>query len=1233
MRWCSRWWGPRLGASIDPVTGDFTWTPTEAQGFATYTFDVVVTDNGTPVLADSETITVTVDEVNVAPIVTNPGDQGSAESDVVSLTVAAADADLPANTLTFSATGLPPGLSINPASGEISGVVLPTAGAGSPYGVAVRATDNGSPVLFDEVTFTWTITDTNRPPVLGAITDPTGDELTAIAFTATATDPDLPPDNLTFSLVGAPAGASIDPVTGDFTWTPTEADGPGLYTFTVRVTDDGVPPLQDQQSVTVTVDEVNVAPVLAGVGDWTVDEQTLLAFTATATDVDLPANALAFSLVGAPTGASIDPVAGDFTWTPTEAQGFATYTFDVVVTDNGTPVLADSETITVTVDEVNVAPVLAGVGDWTVDEQTLLAFTATATDVDLPANALAFSLVGAPTGASIDPVTGDFTWTPTEAQGFATYTFDVVVTDNGTPVLADSETITVTVDEVNVAPVLAGVGDWTVDEQTLLAFTATATDVDLPANALAFSLVGAPTGASIDPVTGDFTWTPTEAQGFATYTFDVVVTDNGTPVLADSETITVTVDEVNVAPIVTNPGGQSDAEGGLVSLLVSGADSDLPANTLMWSASGLPAGLAINPATGEIAGIVDPVAGAGSPYTVTVRLTDDGSPVLFDEVTFTWTITDTNRPPVLGTITDPTGDELTAIAFTATATDPDLPPDNLTFSLVGAPAGASIDPVTGDFTWTPTEADGPGVYTFTVRVTDDGAPVAFDEQTITLSVNEVDVAPTLSPIAPITGSEFSVIGFTATAFDPDLPSMLLFTIEDGAGTVPIGATMTATGVFTWTPTEADGPALYGFDVVVTDNTGLVDRQTVTIDVTEIPTPPTLAPIPSLTIDETATASFTAVATDPDIPSSVTYTLDGGPSGALIDAATGVFTWSPTEADGPGAFVFDVVATDDTSLEDRQPVTISVAEVNVAPTLAPLPDRTSAEGGTVTIPLTATDPDEPANSVGFTVSGQPDGITIVSGTLGGALDFESAAGSPYTVTVTATDDGVPALSDSVTFVWTVLETNRAPVAVDQTVSVDAGIVAVITLAGADPDGDPVTFRIVDPPGTATATLVDDVVTLTVPGDASGIDSFTFVAEDGDLTSAPATVTLVIADDGLPITTPDFYTAGFGETLTVGAPGVLANDADPEGKPMTAVLVQLPGRGTLTLRPDGSFTYVHAGADRVTDSFTYRVSDGVRQTAPVTVTIDITGNQAPIATDDFIDVAEDDISEVPDPRQRQ
>ena len=94
--------------------------------------------------------------------------------------------------------------------------------------------------------------------MLAAIGDRAGDEGVELSFTAAATDADLPPNPLSFSLVGAPAGATIDAVSGAWAWTPGEADGPGSYPFDVCVSD-GV--VSDCETVTVTVNEVNAAPV------------------------------------------------------------------------------------------------------------------------------------------------------------------------------------------------------------------------------------------------------------------------------------------------------------------------------------------------------------------------------------------------------------------------------------------------------------------------------------------------------------------------------------------------------------------------------------------------------------------------------------------------------------------------------------------------------------------------------------------------------------------------------------------------------------------------------------------------------------------------------------------------------------------------------------------------------------------------------------------------------------
>ena len=88
------------------------------------------------------------------------------------------------------------------------------------------------------------------------------------------------------------------------------------------------------------------------------------------------------------------------------------------------------------------------------------------------------------------------------------------------------------------------------------------------------------------------------------------------------------------------------------------------------------------------------------------------------------------------------------------------------------------------------------------------------------------------------------------------------------------------------------------------------------------------------------------------------------------------------------------------------------------------------------------------------------------------------------------------------------------------------------------------------------------------------------------------------DAAPVASGDSYKATAGTTLTVAAPGVLANDSDPNHDPLTAVYLAGPAHGTLSLNYDGSFTYTPAGNYVGTDSFTYEDSDGLTTSARAT-----------------------------------
>ncbi|HYT60697.1 MAG TPA: putative Ig domain-containing protein, partial [Haliangiales bacterium] len=240
----------------------------------------------------------------------------------------------------------------------------------------------------------------------------------------------------------APNGTNVDGVTfGPQTSDVSQGRWPdgnsGQYYFMLRPT-----PAAPNVLGTAT----NQPPVLAPIGDKTINEGSALIFTASATDPD-NGQTLTYSLdAGAPAGASINASSGVFLWTPAEFHGPGNYPVNIRVTDNGSPQLSDTETIAITVNEVNAAPSLTFIDDQFVNQGSTLTFSVFANDPDVPANTLTFSLdPGAPAGASINPSTGLFTWTTAANQAPGATPLTVRVTDNGAPPLGDAQSFDITV--------------------------------------------------------------------------------------------------------------------------------------------------------------------------------------------------------------------------------------------------------------------------------------------------------------------------------------------------------------------------------------------------------------------------------------------------------------------------------------------------------------------------------------------------------------------------------------------------------------------------------------------------------------------------------------------------------------------------------------------------------------------------------------------------------------------
>jgi hypothetical protein len=198
-------------------------------------------------------------------------------------------------------------------------------------------------------------TDYNHPPVLDTTGDKVVDENVELSFTVTATDPES--DILTYVLTGAPTGAAIDAVTGVFFWTPT-CEQAGVYTVTFSVSDGRS---EDSETITITVNNVNRAPVLSNIENITVYEGQTVTFTPGASDPD--GDVLTYSYSGFMS-------AGTYTTTYDDA---GVHTVTVTVSDGA---LTDFQDVAVVVLDTDIQPpettIANEISGWHMRDVTLL---------------------------------------------------------------------------------------------------------------------------------------------------------------------------------------------------------------------------------------------------------------------------------------------------------------------------------------------------------------------------------------------------------------------------------------------------------------------------------------------------------------------------------------------------------------------------------------------------------------------------------------------------------------------------------------------------------------------------------------------------------------------------------------------------------------------------------------------------------------------------------------------
>ncbi|MFH1103438.1 MAG: putative Ig domain-containing protein, partial [Actinomycetota bacterium] len=1103
--------GLPAGLSIASGTGAISGTVAyTASPGSPYAVTVRATDNGSPSLYVEVAFTWTVVDTNRAPAVTTPGNQANAEGSTVSLGIAGSDPD--GDTLTWTATGLPAGLTIGSSSGLISGTLLYDAAAGSPYSVTVRATDNGTPNMHTEVAFIWSVVNANRSPVVIGPSDRSNSEADVVAFAVAGSDPDG--DTLAWTATGLPPGLSIASGTGVVSGTVGyDAAGSSPYTVTVRATDNGSPNLFDEAAFVWTVTNTNRAPVFsAGLPNRTDPESAVVTLTATAVDQD--GDTLVYSATGLPPGIAVHPTTGAIVGT-IDYSASAGSPFSVIIQAEDPGGLLAEMGFTWTVTDVPVALEITKVSDATgsVRPGDALAYTITVTNTSsvihrnaavadpVPAGTTYFSGSADVTraAAAADTFeTGDYTgstgsvawggsWAESGDDGSSAGGVAVVEADahcretaclriGGDEVNLDGVAVTRAIDlDGASAPrlglayqrVLLGTPGGSVTVQargggsgwlTLatidLAATSGWSNLDLDMSTVAASdteirLLGSGTGVesvvSVDDVrvvTGATVSLagaapPALLSGVDLWPGEVlevgflVVLDEPNAQTQLTNTATVTsaqltagasdsaVDFVDQPPaFATQPPDRVDAEGDVIAFAIDAGDPE--GGAVAYDASGLPAGIGIDPASGVISGVIDYTAAVSSPYSVVITASDEAG--LTDTAGFQWTVVDTNRAPAVtnpGSLGAAEGDPVT---LAMSASDPDG--DTLTWMATGLPGGLTIGSASGVVSGTVSYSAAGSTYSVTVRATDDGAPNRFGETSFIWTITDTNRPPSVTGAGPQSDAEGSAVSLDVAGSDPDGDSLTWSAVglPPGLTIDPVGGVIAGTITFTASPGSP-----YSVTVRATDDgsPSLNDESSFAWSVSDTNRAPIVANPGNRSSAEGAVISMPVSGSDPD-GDTLTWSASGLPTGLSISPSTGVVSGSISYAASP-ASPFDVIirATDDGAPTRYTEVSFSwtVDDTNRPPTIVDPGVQNGAEGQAVTLPMTGSDPD--GDGLTWSATNLPTSLVIdpVSGSIQGSLGFTSAG--TRTVTVRATDNGIPSLYGEVSFSWTVGDTNRAP----------------------------------------------------------------------------------------------------------------------------------------------------------------------------------------------------------------
>ncbi len=570
--------------------------------------------------------------------------------------------------------------------------------------------------------------------------------------------------------------------------------------------------------------------------------------------------------------------------------------------------------------------------------------------------------------------------------------------------------------------------------------------------------------------------------------------------------------------------------------------------------------------------------------TVTVTANDNRGGLV--STAFLVTVRGQNRAPTISPLVSQTIDVGQTRNLAIAASDPDG--DSLTVTAISnAPAVLTATAVNA----TTVQITGVTAGTAYVTVTASDGKGGVVNTAFQVTVGRVNRAPTIDQIPTTQNLTVgSTVNVTYVATDPDGDRITATANSDTPGVVT--AEITSTGIIRLSAISAG----YATVTLAVRDDLATTIGTFAVAVTTGNRPPTLAGIPPQTMSVGETRDVSYIALDPD-GDALTPNANSDNASVVMASVTAPGTIRLL-AQGAGTATVTLTVSDGRNPAVSTSFTVSVAALNIAPSIETIPMQILADGETRNVAYTAVDPD--GDSLTATASSDNTSVVTASVPSAGTIRLEAISAGTATVTLTVQDGKNPA----VTMPFTVEVVSNAPPSVDPIAAQSLMVTESLDVPynATDPEGDTLTVTVTsDNTGVVTASI-STPGTVRLAAVSAGTATITLSVDDGRNPAVTTTFAVTVQDVNDP---PTVNPIDAQELATGEVRDVFYGASDADGDPLTATAasdndsvvqaaVNVAGVITLTASNEGAATV------------TLTVSDG--KNSPVTTTFAVTVKQA-------------------------